>query len=73
MSLLVHAERWCEMVVRSGQAEDCRCGNAALTTCEACGTALCEAHENICPTCDRSFCSVCTHACQRPRGLQQAA
>lgn len=74
MTLLVQAERWCEMPLAAVEQGNCpQCHEAALTICEACGTAVCDAHEVICGQCGRSYCSRCEHACVAGQPWRQAA
>jgi hypothetical protein len=74
MTLNVQSERWCEMYLPGIDKSNCtRCHEAALTVCEACGSAVCDAHEVVCGQCGRSYCSQCEHACVAGQPRRKAA
>jgi hypothetical protein len=73
MTLVVQSERWCEAVITSKSDSCTRCDGAAVTICEACGTAVCDAHEVVCGHCGRSYCSQCQHACVAGQPFRKAA
>ncbi len=66
MTLTIHAERWCECEVASGSAGSPlpRCTDVAISLCQCCGLALCEAHEIICIRCSSPVCLNCDHVCR---------
>lgn len=74
MALIVESERWCEVTMANSPAGNCTlCHEAAVTICEACGTAVCDMHENVCYQCGRSYCSQCPHACLAGPPVRKAA
>ncbi len=66
MTLSIDAERWCECVIGPGaiRNQSLRCGDIAISLCECCGVALCEAHEIVCSFCLCATCLKCDHACR---------
>ena len=74
MTLIVQSERWCEVPLAGPEKGNCtQCHAAAITLCEACGTAVCDLHEVVCSQCGRSYCSGCEHACVAGPRFRKAA
>jgi hypothetical protein len=68
VTLRVDSERWCEFPVgHAAAASDITsCGEAAVSLCGGCGTAVCDAHEAYCSACGGVNCPDCDHVCNRP-------
>ena len=66
LTLRVDSERWCESVISPPASLDWSacCADVATSLCEACGQALCETHEVLCPTCFGVTCPNCDHVCR---------
>jgi hypothetical protein len=76
VTLRVDSERWCESVIDPPASLDqfACCGDVATSVCEACGQALCETHEVLCPICYGVTCSTCDHVCRlTPQDHRKAA
>ena len=66
VTLRVESERWCESAIGPPASLDhfACCGAVATSLCEACGQALCERHEVLCPACYGVTCPTCDHVCR---------
>jgi hypothetical protein len=73
MTVIVQSERWCEIVLAKRAGDCARCGDVATAVCEACGSAVCDAHEKVCAICGGSCCGQCEHACYGGDPIKRAA
>jgi hypothetical protein len=66
LTLRVESERWCESILTPNPSlsQSACCGDVATSVCEACGVALCESHERVCPNCFGVNCRNCQHVCR---------